>query len=52
VVAVHLSGLRQAADVAHLAGGRADAALIGEVLMRQDDPRPLLRAMVDAARSR
>jgi indole-3-glycerol phosphate synthase len=51
VVAVHLSGLRQAADVAHLAGGRADAALIGEVLMRRDDPKPL-RAMVDAARSR
>jgi indole-3-glycerol phosphate synthase len=50
-VAVHLSGLRQAADVADIARGRADAALIGEVLMRQDDPRPLLLAMVDAARS-
>jgi indole-3-glycerol phosphate synthase len=51
-VAVHLSGLRQPSDVASLALGRADAALIGEVLMRQDDPRPLLRAMVEAARSR
>jgi indole-3-glycerol phosphate synthase len=51
VVAVHLSGLRQPADVAAIARGRADAALIGEGLMRQDDPRPLLAAMVDAARS-
>jgi indole-3-glycerol phosphate synthase len=50
-IAVHLSGLRQPADVADIATGRADAALIGEVLMRQDDPRPLLRAMLDAARS-
>jgi len=50
-VAVHLSGLRQPADVAQVARGRADAALMGEVLMRQDDPRPLLRAMIDAARS-
>ena len=52
VVAVHLSGLRQPADVAEVARGRADAALMGEILMRQDDPRPLLRAMLDAARSR
>jgi indole-3-glycerol phosphate synthase len=50
VVAVHLSGLRQPADVAAIARGRADAALIGEGLMRQDDPRPLLAAMIDAAR--
>jgi indole-3-glycerol phosphate synthase len=46
VVAVHLSGLRSAADVALLARKRADAALVGEALMRQDDPRPLLAAMV------
>jgi indole-3-glycerol phosphate synthase len=46
VVAVHLSGLRSGADVALLARERADAALVGEALMRQDDPRPLLTAMV------
>jgi indole-3-glycerol phosphate synthase len=51
-VAVHLSGLRRPADVAEVARGRADAALVGEGLMREDDPRPLLRAMVEAARSR
>jgi indole-3-glycerol phosphate synthase len=49
VVAVHLSGLRTPADVARVARSRADAALIGEALMRQDDPRPLLRAMAQAA---
>jgi indole-3-glycerol phosphate synthase len=46
VVAIHLSGLRSAADVALLARHRADAALVGEALMRQDDPRALLAAMV------
>jgi len=46
VVTVHLSGLRSGADVAIVARGRVDAALIGEALMRQDDPRPLLKAMV------
>jgi indole-3-glycerol phosphate synthase len=51
VVAVHLSGLRDARDVAAIAAGRADAALIGEALMRCDDPEPLLREMVGAARS-
>jgi indole-3-glycerol phosphate synthase len=49
VVAVHLSGLRDPADIARVAGTRADAALVGEALMRDDDPRPRLRAMVDAA---
>jgi indole-3-glycerol phosphate synthase len=48
VVAVHLSGLREPADVARVARSRADAALIGEALMRDDDPRARLRAMVDA----
>jgi len=52
VVAVHLSGLRDARDVAAVAAGRADAALIGEALMRRDDPEPLLREMVAAAGSR
>lgn len=49
LVAVHLSGLREAGDVAEVARGRADAALVGEALMREDDPRPRLRAMVQAA---
>jgi indole-3-glycerol phosphate synthase len=49
VVAVRLSGVKAPVDVARLSRGRADAALIGEALMRQDDPGPLLRAMVAAA---
>lgn len=49
VVAVHLSGVRDAAGVARLAATRADAALVGEALMRADDPRPLLSAMCAAA---
>ncbi len=49
VVAVRLSGLRSAADVAAIARERPDAALVGEALMRQDDPRPLLAAMVAEA---
>jgi indole-3-glycerol phosphate synthase len=48
-VAIHLSGLRSARDVAAIASGRADAALIGEALMREADPGPLLREMVAAA---
>jgi indole-3-glycerol phosphate synthase len=50
VVALHLSGLRNATGVGKVASGRADAALVGEALMRLDDPRPLLRDMVTAAR--
>jgi indole-3-glycerol phosphate synthase len=49
VVAVHLSGLRSPDAVAAVARGRADAALIGEALMRLDDPAPMLRKFVDAA---
>jgi indole-3-glycerol phosphate synthase len=49
VVAAHLSGLGTPDDVARVAGGRADAALIGEALMRLDDPSALLTAMVSAA---
>jgi indole-3-glycerol phosphate synthase len=55
VVSVHLSGLRTSADVAsvaHTTGRRPDAALIGEALMRDDDPRERLGAMVTAAASR
>jgi indole-3-glycerol phosphate synthase len=50
VAALHLSGLKNAAGVGEIALGRADAALVGEALMRLDDPRPMLRDMVTAAR--
>lgn len=48
-VPVHLSGLRVPEDVTEVARGPTHAALIGEALMRQDDPSPLLAAMVAAA---
>jgi indole-3-glycerol phosphate synthase len=44
-VAVHLSGLKSRADLTQIAASRADAALIGEALMRRDDPAPLLREL-------
>ena len=47
--AVHMSGLRGPEDVARVAATRADAALVGEALMRMDDPTELLAAMVKAA---
>lgn len=49
VTALHLSGLSSPDDIARVAKGRADGALVGEALMRRDDPRELLRAMVAAA---
>lgn len=49
-VAVHLSGIRDAASLAPVVKSRADAALIGEALMRQEDPAPLLLDLVSAAR--
>jgi indole-3-glycerol phosphate synthase len=49
IVAVHLSGIRDGAAVADIARGRADAALVGEALMRLDDPSPLLAEMLGAA---
>lgn len=49
VVRVHLSGIRDEAQVRACARSRADAALIGETLMRQDDPFPLLSKLVAAA---
>ena len=39
IVAVHLSGSRTPDDVARVALGRADATLVGEALMREDDRR-------------
>jgi indole-3-glycerol phosphate synthase len=51
VVRVHLSGLHSASDVSLVRKSPADAALIGEALMRQDDPTALLSEMVSAARA-
>jgi indole-3-glycerol phosphate synthase len=48
-VAAHLSGLKSASDAAAVAVSRADAALIGEALMRCDDPRPLLDELARGA---
>jgi len=39
----------RASGVARVAGGRADAILVGEALMREEDPRTLLRSMVRAS---
>jgi indole-3-glycerol phosphate synthase len=51
-VAVHLSGLKSPRAVEEAAATRADAALIGEALMREADPAPLLREMLASARPR
>jgi indole-3-glycerol phosphate synthase len=51
-VAVHLSGIGSASAVSAVAKGRADAALLGEALMRVSDPTPLLRDFVSAAGGR
>jgi indole-3-glycerol phosphate synthase len=48
VISVHLSGLKRAEDVARVARTKADAALVGEALMREDDPRGVLAEMVGA----
>lgn len=49
VTSAHLSGLKKPADVEKVQKTRAHAALIGEALMRVDDPEPLLRTLVAAA---
>jgi len=49
-VAVHLSGIRTPEDVAAVAKSRADAALVGEALMREDHPENLLKRMLARAR--
>jgi indole-3-glycerol phosphate synthase len=49
-VAVHFSGVRTPDDVARIAKGRADAALVGEALMREDHPNDLLKRMLARAR--
>lgn len=50
VTRAHLSGLRAPAQVAEVAQSGIDAALIGECLMREDDPGPLLERLVQAGR--
>ena len=50
ITRVHLSGLSKPEDVTRLKASGADAALVGEALMRADDPEPLLRALAAAAR--
>jgi indole-3-glycerol phosphate synthase len=49
VVVAHLSGVKSPQDVRRIASGRADAALMGEVLMRRDDPAETLGELVSAA---
>jgi indole-3-glycerol phosphate synthase len=51
VVACHFSGIKSPADIGELRKGPAAAALVGESLMRQDDPLPLLQGFVRAARA-
>ncbi len=48
-VALHLSGVKTEADLGQVARGRADGALIGEILMREEDPSALLARFADAA---
>jgi len=45
-VAVFMSGIREEADLQRTAQGRADAVLIGEGLMRADDPGARLAALL------
>lgn len=48
-VAVYMSGIRSADDLAAVSAGRADAALIGEGLMRTTSPGDTLRAWLGAS---
>jgi indole-3-glycerol phosphate synthase len=47
-VAVHMSGVRSADDLASVASSRADAVLVGEGLMRAPDPEARLREWLRA----
>lgn len=49
-ITVRLSGLGGPRDVDAVRSSGVDAALIGEILMRQDDPTTVLASMVAAAR--
>ena len=42
-VAVYMSGIRSAEDLARVAAGRVDAVLVGEGLAREADPEATLR---------
>jgi indole-3-glycerol phosphate synthase len=44
-IAVHMSGVRSHADFREIAGGRADAVLVGESLMRAQQPSAKLREL-------
>jgi indole-3-glycerol phosphate synthase len=50
-VAVLMSGITSAEQLAALAGSRADAVLVGEGLMRASDPGARLRSWLDEARA-
>lgn len=45
-IAVHMSGVRSAADYREIAAGRADAVLVGESLMRARRPSEKLRELI------
>jgi indole-3-glycerol phosphate synthase len=49
VTSLHLSGIKSPVEVAHLANSTVHGALIGEALMRQDDPTALLTSLTQAA---
>ena len=51
VTRVHLSGISTPADVQGAASRNLDAILVGEALMRLDDPGPLLSKLASAARA-
>jgi indole-3-glycerol phosphate synthase len=51
VTRVHLSGIAKPEDVRRVADSAADAALIGEALMREADPEARLRSLIAAART-
>lgn len=48
-IAVHMSGIKSAAALVEVGRGRADAALVGEGLMRADDPGARLRSWLGEA---
>jgi indole-3-glycerol phosphate synthase len=50
VTRAHLSGLSDPDDIGRIRASGADAALVGEALMRADDPEPLLRSLASAAK--
>jgi indole-3-glycerol phosphate synthase len=51
-IAVHMSGVRSAEDLARIAASRADAVLVGEGLMRAPEPRARLREWLSAVSAR